>query len=305
MARRMIALALAVALAMSHATSALAAEVVVTGDDGVAVVLAAPARRIVSLYAGHSENIVALGGGPALVGVAEGDDPDLFPGLPRLPIRVDAERILALEPDLLLIRPFAESVNEGVLRTLSQGGVPVLSLSPPLPATMESYLDRLSTVTGAGDGAAAWRRALNDLENQVSPRRRPRVFLETSGKGLRTCSPDSWAAMLISLAGGENAAADAVPLREGSSIAPWGEERLLELAERGLDFYVVQAGPMNQVAMDDVLARPWISGLRGARVVVIEEEEISRPSLLRMERTVRRLRTLFEGERLAEGDEAR
>ena len=129
-----------------------AAGITVVDDAGRTVVLAAPAERIVSFYAGHSENILALGGAGRLVGIAEGDDETLFPGVPRLPMRADAERILALAPDLVLVRPLAESVNEGVLRTLERSGVPVVSLSPPIPETMEAYLERLSSLLGAEGG---------------------------------------------------------------------------------------------------------------------------------------------------------
>ena len=52
----------------------------ITSDSGRTVILPGPAR-IVSLYAGHSENILALGGGELLVGVSAADDPALFPGL--------------------------------------------------------------------------------------------------------------------------------------------------------------------------------------------------------------------------------
>ena len=296
MARRLASALLAVALALIAQTCG-AMEVTVTGDDGVSVTLAAPAKRIVSFYAGHSENILALGGEDSLVAVAEGDDPALFPELPRLPLRSDAEKILSLAPDLVVIRPLAGAVNEGVLRALAQGGVPVLSLSPPLPATMESYLGRLSSILGVTGGGTVWKEALLSIEGGDSMEKtRPKVFLETSGKGVRTCSPDSWAAMLISLAGGENAAAQAAPLRQGSSIATWGEERLLELAEGGLDIYIVQTGAMNPVTEEEVMARPWIFGLRGARIVLIPEEDISRPSLLRMRGTVERLRGIFDEE---------
>lgn len=276
--------------------SGRAAGITVVDDAGRIVALPGPAGRIVSFYAGHSENILALGGGDKLVAIAEGDDEALFPGVPRLPMRADAERILALSPDLVLVRPLAESVNEGVSSTLERSGVPVVSFSPPIPETMEAYLERLSALLGIEDGARAWRESLALLRAKVpSPESdRPRVFLETSGKGGRTCAPDSWAALLISLAGGVNAAASAVPLRPASPLANWGEERLLALAAEGLDVYIVQTGAMNPVTGEDVLSRPWIAGLHGAEIVLLPEEDVSRPSLLRLKTSVEMLRAIFE-----------
>ena len=60
----------------------------------------------------------------------------------------------------------------------------------------------------------------------------------------------------MALAGGENAAGGAVPLRAGSALAPWGLERVLGAADGGLDVYLVQHGAMNASTAKDVLRRP-------------------------------------------------
>jgi len=268
-------------------------EIRVSDDSGRTVVLEQAARRVVSLYAGHSENLLALGAGDAIAGVSASDDPALFPGVPVLPMRADGERILALRPDLVLLRPQGEAAAEGVIRLLEQAGVPVVSLSPPTWETMETYLVRLGALVGAADPARPWRETVSALERTVPAGKRPRVFLESSSRGLMTCSPSSWAARVIALAGGENAASGAVPLRPGSPLAPWGEERLLDLAGEGIDVYLVQTGAMNPVTERDVLARPWISGLGNARIVLVPEECVSRPSLLRLEEGVEWLRNVL------------
>lgn len=252
-----------------------------------------PAVRVVSLYAGHSENILALGRGDVLVGVSQGDDPSLFPGIPRLPARPDAERILSLAPDLVLVRPLTEALLGGTMEALERSGVPVVSLEPPSWDGMESYLSVLGELVGAQGASARWKSLLSGMEGPPLGPVRPRVFLESSAKGLKTCSPTSWAAHVIALAGGENAAASATPLREGSPLAEWGEERLLSLAAGGLQVYLVQVGPMNPVSEEEVLSRPWIRGLGGARIALVPEEMLSRPSLLRVREGVRRLSVLF------------
>lgn len=270
-------------------------EIRISDDSGRTAVLEQAARRVVSLYAGHSENLLALGAGDAIAGVSASDDPILFPGVPVLPMRADGERILALRPDLVLLRPQGEAAAEGVIRLLEKAGVPVVSLSPPTWETMEAYLARLGALVGIADPALPWRETVSALERTVPAGKRPRVFLESSSRGLMTCSPSSWAARVIALAGGENAASGAVPLRPGSPLAPWGEERLLALAGEGIDVYLVQVGAMNPAA-GDVMARPWISGLGNARIVPVPEELVSRPSLLRLEDGVEWLRGVLHPE---------
>ena len=55
-----------------------------------------------------------------------------------LPERPDGERILALGPDLVLIRPTNEASLAGTIKLLERSGVAVVSLSPPEWDGMES-----------------------------------------------------------------------------------------------------------------------------------------------------------------------
>lgn len=265
------------------------------GEEACPVPLSAPARRVVSLYTAHSENVLALGAGSALVAVSGSDDPGLFPGAVRLPVKVDAEAVLALSPDLVLIRPLVEEIQSGLVDVLKRSGVPVVSLAPPTWDSMESYLTSLGRLLGVDAPHRLWKETVEELRRRVPAKKRPLVFLESSSRGLKTCSPSSWAAHVIALAGGENAARDAVPLSPGSSLASWGEERLLDMAREGLDVYLVQVGAMNAVTEEEVRSRPWISGLGGAKIVLVDEEWISRPSLLRLQKGVELLREIFFG----------
>ena len=127
-------------------------------------------------------------------------------------------------------------------------------------------------------------------------KRAPRVFLEATSKELHTCAPDSWAARLIQLAGGVNAASRAVPLRKGSSLAPWGVERVLETANSGLDVYLVQQGAMNAASLEEVRERPWFTALEASaapRLAAVPESCLSRPSLLGLEKGGRLLVEIF------------
>jgi len=270
--------------------SSACAGITATDDSGRNVGLNHPAARVVSLYVGHSENIEALGAGDKLVAVSRTDDPQLFPGLPRFSSRVDPEAILSIDPDLVLVRPMFERGHKDFVETLERSGIKVFSLNPPSWDGMETYLGKLGVLLGVTDPGKIWAERLADMKRVKveSDRRRGdfrpvRVFLESVGKGVKTCSPDSWAARLIEYAGGINVAEDALPVRKGSSIAPFGDEALLkEISSGGLDVYLVQVGAMNRVTMEDVMKRPWIKGLGKARISLVEEDLVSRPSLYRM-----------------------
>ena len=89
-----------------------------------------------------------------------------------------------------------------------------------------------------------------------------------------------------------NIAVDAVPLREGSTIAPYGVERVLMNAG-SIDVYIIQTGAMNPATVNSFKAREWSSALSHARVYEIPERYISRPSLLGLEKGIKILREIF------------
>ena len=89
-----------------------------------------------------------------------------------------------------------------------------------------------------------------------------------------------------------NIAVDAVPLREGSTIAPYGVERVLMNAG-SIDVYIIQTGAMNPATINTFKAREWSSALSHARVCEIPEKYISRPSLLGLEKGIKILRQIF------------
>ena len=261
-------------------------------------------RRIVSLYPGHTDNIAALGAGERIVAVSggegEGDFSYLPPDAARLPMKVGAEAVLALRPDAVFLRTLTVQVNPHLAGALERAGVVVHVIDPPSWDEFEEYLTHLAEVLGT-DPANAREKLKNlreGIAREAAARHKsgPRVFLEATSRELRTCSPGSWAARLIELAGGLNAAGNAVPLRAGSPLAPWGVERVLALAGN-LDLYLVQRGPMNAATLDDVRARPWFAALSAqkVRLASIPENWLSRPSLLGLERGGKTLIEIFYG----------
>jgi iron complex transport system substrate-binding protein len=276
---------------------------------------AAAPRRIVSLYPGHTDNIVALGMGDRLVAVSRSEDPSLWERgqireLPRLPPKVGAEAVLALKPDAVFLRSLTQQMNPHLTEVLERAGVAVHVIDPPSWEGFEEYLTRLAEILGTSPEAArqklaasrsaieaaAKARGKSDKSSKSNKKSAPRVFLEATSKELHTCAPGSWAARLIELAGGVNAASDASPLRKGSALAPWGVERVLEAAGSGLDVYLVQQGAMNAATLDEVRGRPWFAALKNRpRLAVAPESCLSRPSLLGLEKGGKILVEIFYG----------
>lgn len=253
--------------------------------SGQNVPVEATPRRVVSLYPGHTDNVVALGAESLLVAVSVNDDAELPPHLLRLPFKVGAERIVALTPDIVLMRGLVERANPNLVEVLRQAGIEVCVMEPPAWDDFPGYLARLAEILGLPpDDALERYAAVLDLvrlrARELSRGGEKRaVFLEATSRELHTCSPDSWAARLIELAGGRNAASSAQPIRKGSSLAPWGVERALKIAPE-VDVYLLQQGAMNATTPEELKKRPWFAAFARARVAVLPEGLLSRPSLL-------------------------
>ena len=169
-----------------------------------AALAAVPARaenyaRIVSLYPGHTDNVVALGAGAKLVGISENDNEGLLPGVPRFSMKAGPEALLALRPDLVLTRTLADSQNPELKKVLERAGVRVEVIDPPTWDGFEQYLRKIAELAGTSPDAAVAelakaRAEIRGAAEKSSRGRRPLVFVEATSRELHTCSPDSWAA---------------------------------------------------------------------------------------------------------------
>ena len=257
----------------------------------------ADTKRVVSLYPGHSDNIYALGGGDMLIALSENDNDDLLPELPRISLRTGAEKILSLKPDIVITRSFAERINPNLYDVLRRSGVKVISIDPPDWDNFPEYLKALASELNLDSESAIVK--LNSLTQSIKSRshsgNNPHVFIEATSREIHTCSPSSWAAHLIELAGGINIAQDAKPLREGSAIASFGVENVMKNHE-SIDVYIIQTGAMNHAGINEFKSRSWSKALKNVRVYEIPEKYLSRPSLLGLEKGGNELIKIFWGE---------
>lgn len=261
------------ALAIGPRTAAAAA---VTDDAGARVELSAPAERIVPLYAGLGEILVALGAREQVAGRTASDD-SLPASLPVVGthMRPDFERIAALSPDLVI--QFEGREEAGLTaRRLQDMGIAVARFRIASFADLFACVERLGTLCGreeeAGNLVASMRarleraRALN-----AAFRDRPAVFFEVRYPNLLGAGGGSLVDDVIRHAGGANCLA-AHP------------ERMVRLSEEALALhapaiYLLQEGAMNRNPVP-VEQRPHFRNLPAVKrgfVKKVAESLYSRP----------------------------
>lgn len=254
-------------------------------DDARVVSFSQPFRRIISLYPAHTRNLLDLGLEDRIVAVGRGDEQ--LSHLPRVDFKDDPERLLALSPDLVLIRPMISRACPNLVRRLEQSGVRVVSLQPNRPDDLFAYWEKLGRLTGRQEQAQAmilrFTLGLADMRRQVAaiaPDRRKRVYFEAIHRQMKTFAPGSIAIFVLESAGGINAAADARQVRN-TNIAEYGKERILAKAEE-IDVFLAQQGRMNPISLETIVGEPAFSAIRAVRdgrVFLVEEELVSRPTM--------------------------
>jgi iron complex transport system substrate-binding protein len=186
-----------------------AAPLTVTDDLGNTVVLAQPARRIVSLAPHATEALFAAGLGEYVIGaVSYSDYPPQAQAIPRIGgyNNVDMERIAALTPDLVVA--WHEGNRPTQLDTLRRLG---LTLYVSNPHTLDSVADtierlgRLGASAAQADAAAAdYRRTLGELRQRYAQQPPIDVFYQIWNRPLMTINDAHLIGQVLTLCGGRN-----------------------------------------------------------------------------------------------------
>ena len=253
--------------------------------ETAALPLAGPFQRIVSLWPAHTANLVELGLDREILAVSA-DDP--LPGKrPRIACDGDPARVIALKPDLVLIRPQISRDCPALVRALEQRNIRVLSLQPAKASQLFAYWEALGKLTGREREARTmietFSRKLATITadvRQIPKEKRKRVYFEAAHRPLHTFAPASLAMFVLESAGGVNVAADAERVRE-TPLAAYGRERLLAKADQ-IDLYLAQSGRTNPVSVDDILREPGfkaIPAVRKRQIFLVDEELIAQPTM--------------------------
>ncbi|MGE5618664.1 MAG: helical backbone metal receptor [Sphingomonadaceae bacterium] len=247
-----------------------------TDDAGRQVSLPKEPQRIISLSASNTEILFALGLGDRVVGVDEYSDyPPPATEKPRVGsfVRPDMEKVIALEPDLIL---GTEMHLKGVLPELEKRGLTVLIVNPK---GVKGVLDGIK-LTGSATGRQAEAETLADeladriatVESRWQGAEPVRVFFELSPE-LHTAGPNSFMDEMIRLAGGVNVAGGA-----GKEWPQMDQEALL-LADPEV-ILLADHGSEGGQSPETVAARPgWqqMSAVKTGRIYPIDPDLTNRP----------------------------
>ncbi|MEX2011166.1 MAG: ABC transporter substrate-binding protein [Chloroflexota bacterium] len=182
-----------------------------TDDEGTQVTIPTEPRRIVSLTPATTEILFKLGVGERIV--AKVEDLALYPpeagSIPDVAKfgSVDLEKVVALEPDLIIAGGNSFTPPEAIekLRSL---GLPTLVVYAPTVVKVFSDIELTGRAVGreqaAADLAAAMRAEFDQVAAATGSVDRPRVFYEIDATGaIWGPADESFLAEMISLAGGD------------------------------------------------------------------------------------------------------
>ena len=200
---------LALAVATRGAPVIAATAVQATDDTGETVMLAAPARRIVSLAPHATELLFAAGAGARVIGVSETSDwPPAARTLPRVgdARTIDLERIVALAPDLIVTWPYTAPA---VVERLRARGIAVFTTDPKTIDGIALDLERLGALLGEPAPAAA---TAGDLRKRFGEQVRA-----SAGKPNVTVFYEIWPSPLFTI-GGHHLISQAIAACGGTNV---------------------------------------------------------------------------------------
>jgi len=182
--------------------------VAVVDDSGQRIELAHPAQRIASLAPHITEQLFAIGAGDRIVATTEyADYPAAASQLPRVgrAHSVDLERVTAARPDLIII--WGSGFPPAIIESLRRLKVPVYTNEPGSLESIATSLERLGTLTAAGDAtrvATDFRARVTTLRSRYAQRVPVRVFYQIWAQPLMTLAGTHVLNEAIRLCGGRN-----------------------------------------------------------------------------------------------------
>lgn len=179
-------------------------------DSNKSFVFTKPVQRVISLAPDITELLFSAGANKQVVGVMQGSDwPSSVKHIPVVAAfdHIDAEKILALHPDLI-IAPMTQSLN----RQLEKISLPVFYIHieklQDIPIKIRQFGCMLNTKKTAETSARQFEHHYDALLHHYKNTKKITVFYEVWSKPLFTVSKNNWIDDVIILCGGQNIFAD-------------------------------------------------------------------------------------------------
>ncbi|MGD2116875.1 MAG: cobalamin-binding protein [Chromatiales bacterium] len=195
------------------ASPVLQADIVVTDDAGLPVQLAQPAMRVVSLSPHLTEMMFTIGAGEHVIATVDYAD---YPPQAQQIARIgsnnawDFERIVALQPDLVLV--WQSGSGARLINKLRQLGLTVYVSEPQSFDLIASNLRRLGQLNGKGDiaslRATAFTSGIEQLRQRYADQQKLRVFLQIWDQPLMTINGHHLMSQILNVCGAVNLFAD-------------------------------------------------------------------------------------------------
>jgi iron complex transport system substrate-binding protein len=189
--------------------STVAEEISLSQADGSRLILAGPARRIVTLSPHLTELVFAAGAGDRLVATVEYSEyPAAALEIPRIgdAFRLDIERIVSLHPDLVIA--WDSGNPRPAIAQLRSLGVSVWAVEIRIPGEIADTLEHIGTATGLGQTAnlraEGFRQRLDDLSRQYQEVESLDYFYQVGARPLFTLNGSHLVSKGLSLCGGHN-----------------------------------------------------------------------------------------------------
>ena len=258
--------------------SAAAFPVTLTDFLGTQLEIPEEPQSIVSLTPAATETLFAIGAGDRVTGKVE-DIANYPPEAADVPVvatfsGVDVERIVSLEPDLVIAGGNAGTPDQAIeqMRRLE---LPVLVVYAEDVDGVFADIELIGDAVGRGEEAAdlvaSMRAGFDQVEAATSDVERPRVFYETGDQpAIYGVADESFIAAMLELAGGD-------PITTGSTTT-WEmpQERLVEA-----DPEVILLGDAAYgVTEESVAGRPgWadLTAVREGEIHPIDDIVVTRP----------------------------
>ena len=202
----------------------------ITDDSGRTVSLAAKPQRIVVTSASFLAPLYAVGG--TVVGRPVTKSrviPEAESAATIGPVyQIDAEKIIALTPDLVIIN---KGMNEKLIETLAANGIQSLVIEMKSYADVKREIGTFAALTGEqarGEELTAQMDADIAAVRASIPQQKKRIaIIHSTGQGLSVQLSGSIAGNIAEMLGWENTAADMPALDKNPDAAPYSMETLV------------------------------------------------------------------------------